>query len=405
MTPAFDSGWFARGFAIGAYRVIERLGDGGMGMVYIAEHALIGKRVAVKVLRGEYGATPQLVERFFNEARVTSSIRHPGIVEVFDFGYTETAQPYIVMELLEGRSLATRLAGGQKLPIAEALSIARGIASALAAAHARGVVHRDLKPDNVFLVPDPDGGDGRVKLLDFGIAKLGGDPSGARTRTGLILGTPQYMSPEQCRGASACDHRSDLYSLGCVLFEMIAGRPPFVGDFAELLAGHLNAPPPTLAAPPEIRALVSRLLAKDPTQRPRSAALLGAELERVTLDERTRPVSPPRRRRVIVPITAAMCIALALVLTGWLRRGQATMSAPPSAVTVRAAPVVVQAPRPPADAAVPLVVIDAPVDAATPTPHEPARRARVDAAAAVVQDDVTIDLEQPPDGGVDTPVP
>jgi eukaryotic-like serine/threonine-protein kinase len=400
MNVARDSGWFASGYAIGAYRVVEPLGDGGMGMVYVAEHTLIGKRVAVKVLRGEYGATPQLVERFFNEARVTTAIRHPGIVEVFDFGYTDTAQPYIVMELLEGQSLAARLADGEKVKVLEALAIARGIASALSAAHARAIVHRDLKPDNVFLVREADGD--RVKLLDFGIAKLGCDPTVSRTRTGLLLGTPQYMSPEQCRGASACDHRSDLYSLGCVLFEMLAGSAPFTGDLTELLNGHLYTPPPALDAPPMISALVASLLAKDVEQRPASAAVVVRELDRLADCERARSIValPAPRRRFRAPIAVALCVALGIAGVGLVRHR--AVAAPPAVDAPTLVMRTIDASPP--DVAVRATALDeAPVDAPVDAPR---RRTRPDAMpAAASNEDVSSDLEKPHEGGVDTPVP
>ncbi|MCE9579275.1 MAG: protein kinase [Deltaproteobacteria bacterium] len=277
------------GDTVGSYRIVDELGGGGMGMVYVAEHALLGRSAAVKVLRPEYGHMPEVVERFFNEARATTSIRHPGIVEVFDFGYTGDGHAFIVMELLDGVNLADHIVRARRLPFGDAMVIARRIATALAAAHARGVVHRDLKPDNVFLVADAEGGPvPQVKILDFGIAKLGAEVS--RTHTGVVLGTPLYMSPEQCRGAAACDHRSDLYSLGCVLFEMLSGRPPFLGEGAgEVIAGHLMTPPPELRGlvgdvPASIAALVARLLAKEPGARGESASAVAAEIELIVLE-------------------------------------------------------------------------------------------------------------------------
>jgi len=225
------------------------------------------------------------VNRFFNEARAATSIRHPGIVEVFDFGYLPSGMAYLVMEFLDGEPLSRRLASVGRLDERTALMIVRGIASALAAAHAKGIVHRDLKPDNVFLVPDVDleGGE-RAKLLDFGIAKLAdsqrtGEAS-ARTRTGAVMGTPTYMSPEQCRGAGEVDHRSDLYSLGCILYEMLTGRPPFVAEgIGEIIGAHLFFPPdpPRQHAPGlsmQVEALTLQLLAKKPEERIQSASEL-----------------------------------------------------------------------------------------------------------------------------------
>ncbi len=187
--------------------------------------------------------------RFFNEARAVSAIQHPGIVELYDFGYMDDGSAYIVMELLRGETLASRIAGRGRLTEAEALAIVRGIAGALGAVHAKGIVHRDIKPENLFLVPDPEAAAGeRVKVLDFGIAKLTDDPGAlSQTSTHAMFGTPMYMSPEQCRGAGQVDHRADLYALGCVLFEMLAGVPPFVSEGAgEVIGAHLHVAPPAL---------------------------------------------------------------------------------------------------------------------------------------------------------------
>ena len=210
------------GQTLGAYTIERELGRGGMGAVYLAVHAMLGRKAAVKLLRPELSRDPSTVQRFFTEARAASAIKHPSIVEIYDFGVAPDGAAYIVMELLDGESLATRLARLGRLPVATALVFARQIATALAAAHRAGIVHRDLKPDNAFLVADPEvAGGERVKLLDFGIAKLTGDGGVAHTTTGAIMGTPHYMSPEQCEGSRAVDHRADLYSLGCMLFQMI----------------------------------------------------------------------------------------------------------------------------------------------------------------------------------------
>ncbi|MBK9036332.1 MAG: serine/threonine protein kinase [Myxococcales bacterium] len=249
-----------------------------MGVVYAAQHALIGRHAAVKVLLPELSQNQDIVTRFFNEARAATAIRHPGIVEIFDFGYCADGSAYIVMELLAGESLAARMLRG-RMSVEGALLVVRQIAGALAAAHAQRIVHRDLKPDNVFLVPDPEvpGGE-RIKLLDFGIAKLTGDgEQSSKTRTGTVMGTPTYMAPEQCRGVSL-DHRADLYSLGCILFELLTGRPPFVGEgVGDVLAAHIHVPPPPLLslvpdAGPELDQLMQRLLAKDPEYRIQTAA-------------------------------------------------------------------------------------------------------------------------------------
>src|SRR5687768_1933463 len=265
------------GTMVGQYRITGTIGKGGMGAVYSAEHTLIGRVAAIKLLLPELSQNQEIVTRFFNEARAATAIRHPGIVEIYDFGYHSDGSAYIVMEFLQGEPLATRMARG-RMASQSALAIVRQIAGALFAAHSKGIVHRDLKPDNVFLVPDPEvAGGERIKLLDFGIAKLAGDHAhNNKTRTGSVMGTPTYMAPEQCRGV-AVDLRADLYSLGCILFEIFAGRPPFVGEGSgDVLAAHIHVPPPLLSTvvagvPQPIEALVQRLLAKSPADRYQSA--------------------------------------------------------------------------------------------------------------------------------------
>jgi serine/threonine-protein kinase len=258
----------ATGTQLGPYQIQEPLGGGGMGMVYRAVHVLLHRPAAIKVLRPELSAYTVALDRFLNEARATTAIRHPGIVEVYDYGQTDAGCAYIAMELLDGVTLGARIGEYGKLPLQDALAIARRIAAPLAVAHERGVVHRDLKPDNVFLIRDHETGRmDAVKLLDFGIAKLE-STAGCRTTAGLILGTPSYMSPEQCRGTGDCDHRADLYALGCILFEMLTGQPPFGRGTAsgDLLAAHIAMPAPDITrfvtVPSDIARLVSRLLAK-----------------------------------------------------------------------------------------------------------------------------------------------
>ncbi|HVY39943.1 MAG TPA: serine/threonine-protein kinase [Polyangia bacterium] len=277
------------GERIGNYQVVQRLGEGGMAAVYLATHPTLGRRVAVKVLNRDLARVEQMVQRFFDEARAASAIGHRGIVEVFDLGTLPSGAPYIVMDYLDGESLAQRVARTGRLSLEAALEIAAQVASVMAAAHGRGIVHRDLKPDNLFLVPDPLlPGRELVKLLDFGIAKLvqrptnGGDQ---RTRTGVILGTPRYMSPEQCRESRDVDHRTDVYSLGVVLYEMLAGAPPFASaSWGELAHMHIGVTPPALQAivpdvPPAVAAVVHRMLEKDPAARFQSMLDVGAALE------------------------------------------------------------------------------------------------------------------------------
>jgi tRNA A-37 threonylcarbamoyl transferase component Bud32 len=269
-----DDGALEPGALVGDFVVEAPIGVGGMGTVYAGVHPTIGKRVAIKVLRRALADDPSWLTRFQREARAANEVNHPGIVDVFAFGQLEDGRPYLVMSLLEGRSLRETLVGEGRLSPDEAWRITRAIAEALAAAHARGIVHRDLKPDNVFL-EDVSGRPSTPRVLDFGIAKLpvAEDGSADRlTQSGVILGTPAYMAPEQWWGKGV-DARADQYALGGVLFHMLTGAPPF-GDegFVELLQKHLHTPAPTLAskgvaASDELEALVARLLAKDPTAR------------------------------------------------------------------------------------------------------------------------------------------
>jgi DNA-binding response OmpR family regulator len=269
----------------GNYRILSQIGQGGMGAVFLAEHVLLGKEVALKVLLPELSRSKDNVARFFNEARSAASIRDPGIVDVFDFGY-ESEQAYIVMELLRGESLGTHLSRVRRPALDFVLRVGKQMARAIGAAHARGIVHRDLKPDNVFLATDPDVPSGvRVKVLDFGAAKLALDlgPSSVITRTGDLVGTPLYMSPEQCRGTGEVDARADVYALGCMLFEMLCGRPPFVnGGIGMIIGSHIYQPAPQASSladvDPLLDALLARALAKEPDERPQSMSEVAAEL-------------------------------------------------------------------------------------------------------------------------------
>jgi serine/threonine protein kinase len=297
------------GALLGNYRVVSELGQGGMGVVYVGRHEQLGHRVVVKVLRPEMSCNASMVRRFFNEAQAATAIRHPGIVQVFDFGTTEDGRAYFVMELLEGVTLAERLQQ-RRLEVVECCRIARQIANVLQAAHGAGITHRDLKPDNLFLVPDPEivGGE-RVKVLDFGIAKLASEiyATNVQTRADLVMGTPSYMSPEQCRGAGGVDNRSDIYSLGCVLFKMVCGRAPFVGEGAgDIIGAHLHVPPPALQdfvpdVPAALAALVARTLQKQPAARPQTMAAVAQELDDLVRDL----VAPPVPRSGPLPILSA----------------------------------------------------------------------------------------------------
>ncbi len=263
------------GAVIGSYKIIRKLGEGGMGTVYLAQHTLLGRKAAIKVLLPSLSSRADIVTRFFNEARAATSIQDPGIVQIFDFGFHTDQSAYIVMEFLEGEPLDARLHKLGRLPVVDALRIVRQCASSLAAAHAMHIVHRDLKPENIFLVKDPEVATGeRAKILDFGIAKLADDqPGKVKTSAGALMGTPIYMSPEQCRGAGEVDHRSDIYALGCVLFHLLVGRPPFDGEgMGEIIAMQLREPAPAPSSrvpgiPPEVDAIVLRALAKSVDER------------------------------------------------------------------------------------------------------------------------------------------
>jgi serine/threonine-protein kinase len=272
---------------IGPYNIVRLIGTGGMGSVYEAVHAQIQRRVAIKVLHKDFQQDPEFVQRFFNEARAVNIINHPNVVSISDFGTSANGSPYIVMEYLEGDSLRQRLARSGRLSPEVAMRIGKQVALGLAAAHGKQVIHRDLKPVNILLVPEAEGSDSeRAKILDFGIAKLAADSgSKALTRVGVSLGTPAYMSPEQCKSARDVSDRSDVYSLGLILFEVLSGEHPFseARSDAALMASHISAEPPSLdskvsGCPGDLSALVRRMLAKQPEVRPSAgevAAILG----------------------------------------------------------------------------------------------------------------------------------
>ncbi len=250
-----------------------------MGAVYEARQEPLDRRVALKTLHADHAKNQESIARFFNEAKVLSRLEHPSIVQVSDFGNAADGTAYLVMEYLRGQSLASRLdtlsEKGQRLPIATALQVCVQVSDVLSLAHTQGIVHRDIKPANLMLVADPvaPGGE-RVKVLDFGIAKLSDDRGGVKTATDQVMGTPAYMSPEQCAGAGGVDAQTDVYALGCVLYELLSGRTPFVADGPGRLIGmHLFQEPPSLRSvapqvPSEIAELVHRMLRKEKTQRP-----------------------------------------------------------------------------------------------------------------------------------------
>ncbi|HMI87415.1 MAG TPA: serine/threonine-protein kinase [Polyangiaceae bacterium] len=260
---------------LGSYRVVAKIGEGGMGTVYLAEHPLLGRKAAIKMLRPEYSNDQDAVARFFREARATATLRHPALVDIYDCGVHPSGNAYIVMDYLEGESLEERVTR-TTLSLRESLDIGRQIAKGLAVAHGAGIVHRDLKPGNVFLIRDPVNREKElVKILDFGIAKLTNHaaPPGQTTGTNVVMGTPLYMAPEQCAGAGGVDHRADIYALGCVLYRMLCGRPVFTYEWpGELLAAHLREsplPPRALdsSIPVRVESIIMKALAKSPLQR------------------------------------------------------------------------------------------------------------------------------------------
>ncbi len=263
----------APGTQIGEYEVEQKIGEGAMGSVYRAIHPAIHKRVAIKIMTPKLFDEPESVKRFVAEARAIAAIEHPGIVDVFGFGRIPDGRTYLVMEWLEGQSLGARLQEGP-IEWTEACSIIRHIARALEAAHAKNIVHRDLKPENVYL-QRVDDDKPIVKLLDFGLAKSTNKEEGlvAKTRTGQLLGTPLYMSPEQCK-SKGVDHRTDIYALGCMAYEMLLGKTPFDADnVAELISHHLVSEPPRPSSlrpdiDPELDKLLYNMVAKDPEKRP-----------------------------------------------------------------------------------------------------------------------------------------
>ena len=368
----------APGTRVGDFAVTERIGRGGMGTVYAGVHPVIGKRVAIKVLDAAHSADPLAAARFIREAQAVNRIGHPSIVDIFLQGQLPDGRLYLVMELLEGETLRARYERGA-LATGEVVRILRPAVSALAAAHRADIVHRDLKPENIFLARDGEGGE-RTKLLDFGIAKLrtGGAAPGLATTS--LIGTPHYMSPEQCV-SGPIDHRSDLYSLGVVLYEGLTGQRPFPGvNWVEVAYQHINtrAPPPSTiaAAPPGLERLALALLAKRPEDRPQSAeevlAALVAETAGVESAAQHLAHRPRFSRRARWAALVGLAAVLAAILGTTLTRAPASRASAPPAV------------------AAPRGVVAAPVPAPTgppaPVTEQPAARAESHDRARVPPD-------------------
>ncbi len=297
------------GLRIGRYEVAECLGKGAFGVVHAARDGELGREVAIKFLKPEYLGRDEVVQRFLQEARAAAMIGHPGIVTVFECGLVSgtgriDGTAFIVMERLHGESLEQRLKRSGRMPIQFVISLGRQLATTLRAAHEAGIVHRDLKPDNVFLVPDAAvvGGE-RAKILDFGIAKLDDPgPGGVQTHTKTVMGTPRYMPPEQARSAARVDARSDVYSLGCMLYELVCGRAPFEGPSVEIILQHQGSPivPPRELmenVPEALDALIVNMLAKTPEQRPSSMQQVDDRLAMI--------VAPPQVPAMAAPMPKA----------------------------------------------------------------------------------------------------
>ena len=264
-----------------SYELVRVIGEGGMGRVYEARHQrLSGKKFAIKLLHADLARQSEVVGRFLREAEATSVLSHPNIVGVVDVNRAPDGLPYIVAELLEGTSLADYFERVQKLPVPEAVNIARQLCAALGAAHERDIVHRDIKPENVFLVEQ--GGRRVVKVLDFGISRIG-EGAASLTKTGIVMGTPAYMPPEQARGARV-DHRADIYAVGAILYEAVTGKPPFEGTDMMATLSQVLAQEPVrpctlnAALPPELEMTIQRAMAKNPDERHATTLELDAEL-------------------------------------------------------------------------------------------------------------------------------
>jgi serine/threonine protein kinase len=338
------------GETFGNYRIVSLLGSGAMGTVFLGEHERIARRAAIKILAAELTDKGEILRRFFNEARAISLIRHPGIVEVFDCGvHPDGRRPYIAMEYLQGKTLARHIETSGRVSWPEACATAQQIAGGLGAAHCHGIVHRDLKPANVMLVPDAGGPHATlpavppaagVKVLDFGVAKLLHDAQSlARTMPGKLLGTAEYMAPEQCGGEGTVDRRTDVYALGCVLFEMVSGRPPFVGEtLSDLLLSHLWRRPPAASAhaqlPSSLDRLIAQMLSKRQEDRPPDMAVVVEALRGVlegasdgaVVSQPARKAAPrrsivhgrPASRSLVLAAGFLAIVSATVVVSNWL---------------------------------------------------------------------------------------
>ena len=281
------------------YEIESVIGEGGMGIVYAARHRALGKRFALKALRKDLATDREIAARFTQEARTAASVSHPGLVEITDFGKLATGQPFFVMELLEGQSLAQLIRRGGPIPAARAIEVVRQIANAMGTAHERAIVHRDLKPDNIHVSPALSGKD-HVTIVDFGLAKVIG--ASRLTRAGMVFGTPHYMSPEQAQG-DPTDHRADIYALGVVMYEMFTGRVPFEADsYMGVLTKHMYmapTPPSQLVGIEKLGVLediILRCLEKKPDHRYANLRELSSDLDLALNPSGPRPLIARQRR-------------------------------------------------------------------------------------------------------------
>jgi len=305
------------------YRIIKRIGRGGMGEVFLSEHAAIGKQVAIKILSEDFARKPRIVQRFLQEARAASLIRHENVVDITDFGHTPSGLPFLTMEYLDGEDLKAMLRRELRLPWPRARRILLQVLAALEAAHAQGVIHRDIKPDNCFRLTRGDNED-FIKVLDFGIAKVLGDEiDQALTQTGVVMGSAEYMSPEQAK-SEPIDARTDLYSVGVILYQMLTGKVPFrANGFMGTLSKHImEPPPPPRQVAPEakitrqLEQLVLKALAKEPGDRFQSASEFAAALKAMP-PGRVGPVVTGRATWWTAGLVAALCIGGLMTWSLW----------------------------------------------------------------------------------------
>ena len=315
---AATGGLLAAGTRIGDYQIRALIGEGGTSIVYAAVEVRTERPVALKVLRPDMARVPATVQRFFREAQATAQLAHPGIAEIYATGVDDTtAAVYIAMEHVDGPSLGEHLARtGGVLDVIAVADLGAQLAETLAAAHAAGIVHRDIKPDNILIVTQPGGL--RTKLVDFGIAKLRADAWGSgHTRTGMLLGTPGYMAPEQATARGEVDARTDIYALGCVLYQCLCGEAPFADhEGMAVLVAHLNSPPPPLGkrapwVPAAVDQLVMRMLAKSPAQRPQTMLEV-----RDALDPIASPLHRPTREHLVADLKTRERAAQRTIMLG-----------------------------------------------------------------------------------------